>query len=447
MAGELYISNLAGTFDYQQILDAYYQAQMSSVSFYESQESKLEKKLSAIKQFSSIVDNLYKAFNDLTSSNLLEKKEISVSDENVLTATVTDPLKATEGDVTVYVKQLAKNDVWFSQSGVSDLSSAVATKDGTIQISYAGSVVATIDYDTDTSDSTKPSTLEEIASAINSAQNKVVASVIFDGSNYRLLLSGVDTGSGNVISIDEIGSGDLLDKLQLGSDYTESHVQTAQDAIVSIYGSDINSSSNTFDEAIPGISFTVKEDNASVNISIQKDFQPFKDALNKFINSYNTLVDFVQNEGGKKGNLSGDTTLQIVRSGILTRLQPLFDLGVLSVDKDTGHISIDLSKLSDLLSNSLEDVKGAISELKDSLYDYLVYLKEPSGPIESEESAFLNQKNYLEEQIEDMKKIVKSQVENFRKQLIQVQILQEQMQEIRAKLTSVFGNVSLLPTK
>jgi flagellar hook-associated protein 2 len=447
MSGEIYVSNLAGTFDYQEILNAYYQAQMRSVSFLENQESILEKKVSAVNEFSNKIDNIYTSFNNLTSTNILNEKKVSVSDDNVLTATITDPQSAIKGSVEIDVKQLAKNDVWFSQSGVSDLTSAVATEDGTIQISYAGSVVATIDYDTDTSDSSKPSTLQEIATAINNAQDKVKASVVFDGSQYRLLLEGADTGSDNTVSIEEVDSGNLLDQLQLGDNYSSSHVQTAQDAVASVYGSDISSSTNTFNKVIPGVSFTVKKEGTSATISIEKDYQPFKDALTKFISSYNDLVDFVQAEGGKNGTLSGDVNLQLIRSGILSRMQPLFNLGILSVNKDTGHISVDSSKLDDLLENSPDTVEESIKELKSSLYDYLIYLKNPSGPIESEETALNKQKSHTEDQIEEMKRIVNSQIEIFRKQLIQVQLLQEKMQEIRAKLTATFGNVTLLPSK
>jgi len=445
MAGEIYISNIAGTFDYQQILDAYYQAQIQPVLLLQSQESTLDRKISALQDFTSKIDDLYSAFNTLTSSTLLDTKQVTVSDENILTATVTDSAAAIEGSVTVDVKQVAQNDVWLSQVGVSDLSSAVATTDGTIQISYAGNVVATIDYDTDTSDSTKPSTLQEIADAINNAQDKVRASIIFDGSGYRLLLSGVDTGSSNTVSVEEVGLGDLLDQIQLGSNYTTSHVQTAQDAVVSVYGTDVSSSTNTFIDALPGIQFSVKEI-GSATIAVESDYQPFKDAIDSFISAYNALVDFVQTEGGKDGSLSGETTLQFVRSGVLSRMQPLFDLGILEVDKDTGHISIDTSKLDDLLASSTDTVSQAISDLKDSLYDYLLYLKDPEGPVESKEDSLNSQKALIEDQIEEMQKLIDDQIELFKQQLIQVQLLQEQMDAIRAKLTSLFGNVSLLPS-
>ncbi|TCK06642.1 flagellar filament capping protein FliD [Phorcysia thermohydrogeniphila] len=446
MAGEFYISNLAGTFDYQTILDAYYQAQMQPVLMLQEQESTLNSKISAINEFQDLISNFYNVFDELTSTNILEQKVAFSSDESVLSVKVTDPLKAQVGSYDVTVKQLAKNDVWLSVNGVASTDSVPATTAGTLQISYAGTVIATVDYDTDTNTST-PSTLQEIASAINSAQDKVIASVIYDGSQYRLLLSGKDTGETNVISITEIGSGDLLDQLQLGDSYTSSHVQQAQDAIITLYGQDISSPTNTFNEAIPGLELSVKATSSTaVSITVENDYTSFEETFQNFINAYNSIVDFVQTESSKDGRLSGNTTLQMIRSSILSKLQPLFDNNLIDVDKDTGHLTLDSLALEDMLSSTPESVESLLQSLKTNLYDYLIYLKSPSGPVDAYEKSLENQKSYLEEQISEMQKLITEQVEQFRQELIQVQLLQEEMEAIRAKIVSVFGNTSLLPT-
>ena len=443
MAGELYISNLAGTFDYQEILNLYYQSQIAPIQLLQQQESKISDKVSALNDFESRLNSLYDAFNKLTSTTLLEEKSVSVSSPDVLNATVVDPLKAVEGTYQVNVTQLAQNDVWLSQSGVSDLSSAVATSDGQITITYAGQTVAVIDYDTDTADSTKPSTLTEIAQAINDAQDKVKASVIYDGSTYRLLLTGSDTGKDSTISISETGSGDLLDRLQLGDDYSDSHVQTAQDAQIEIYGATITSPTNTFTDAIPGVELTVNSLGTST-VEISADYQPFKDALNSLIDAYNSIVDFINEKAGKDGVLSGDNTLYMIRSGILSRLQPLFNLGLLDVDKDTGHISIDSEKLDSLIESSPQTLEDALSQLKDSLQDYLLFLVSPDSPVENEIESLNDQKERIEERIDELNKMLSEQIEIFKKQLIQVQLLQEQMAELRAKIASTFGQTTLL---
>jgi len=445
MAGELYISNLVGTFDYQQILSLYYQSQSAPIQFLKQREDIINQKITALNEFKSDIEGLYDAFNSLTSTTILDQKEVSVSNPEVLSAEVSDPLSAQPGSVSVTVDALAKNDVWLSQSGVSDLSSAVATKAGEIQISYAGQVVATVDYDADATDSAYPSTLTEIADAINEAQDKVKASVIYDGSQYRLLLSGADTGAANTISVTETGNGDLLDQLQLGDDYSASHVQTAQDAQIEVYGATITSDTNTFDDALPGLKLTVNSLGTST-VTVTQDFKPFEDALNKFVDAYNKIVDFIHDKAGKDGVLSGDTSLYMIRSAILSKMDPLFQLGILSVDKDTGHVTVDSDKLNELLTTDPTAVKDALSQLKDSMQDYLLFLEGPDSPVSTEIKNYNNQVSSIEDQIDFLNKNLKEQMEMLKQQLIQVQLLQAQMEEVKAKLTSVFGTPTLFPT-
>jgi len=438
MAGELYVSNLAGTFDYQSILDVYYQSQIQPVLLLQQQEAELDAKISAINDFQSLIDNMYSALNGLTDQSLIYEKSVSVSDETAITARIIDSTKAQPGIYTLDVKQLAKNDVWLSQSGVESTEDAPQTAAGTIEISYAGETVATIDYDEDTP-------LEDIVNDINSAQDKVRAALIYDGSSYRLLLTGADTGADNTISITETGDGDLLDQLEIGDGYSDSHVQVAQDAVVNLYGEDISSSTNTFSNVIPGLEFTVKEVASDVNISVENNYQPFIEQMESLISAYNQIVDFVQTEMGQDGRLSGEFTLQSIRSTILSKLQPLFDNRLVEVDKDTGHLILDSAKLEEMLKSDPESVQDLVNDLKDNLYDYLLYLKSPTGPIESMEDALENQKSSLEERIEDMQKLIMEQVEMFRQQLIQIQLLQEEMESLKAQLTSVFGTTTLLP--
>jgi len=442
MAGEIYVSNL-GSFDYQNILNMYYQANSLPIQLLQSQETKIDAKVKAYEDFESKISNFYTAFDTLTSTPI-EGKTLNVTDENVLTAKITDELKAIPGNYNVTVDQLAKNDVWLSQSGKS-LDEAVATADGTLQISYAGEVVATIDYDTDVSDTSKPSTLQELVDAINSAQDKVRASLVYDGNSYYLLLMGKDTGANNTIELQETGGGDLLDQLQIGDDYSDSHVQTASDAEVTVFSKTFTSSNNEFSEVIPGVSFTVNSTGSST-IEVREDTSKFEDALNKFIQAYNNIVDFVQKEGGEDGSLSGDTTLQMIKSSILSKLQPLFNLNLLEIDKDTGHLSIKTDQLTSLEETSPDTLKSAIDEVKSSLYDYLVYLKSPESPVELSIKNLNDRKESIEDQITFMKKLLNDQINSLKEQLVQLQLFQQQMAEVRAKLTATFGQVSLLPT-
>ncbi|WP_456426369.1 flagellar filament capping protein FliD [Desulfurobacterium sp.] len=446
MAGELYLSNLVGGFDYQQILDQMYSIKSVQIQYYQQRESELQNKKSALSSFDSLLEKFQDVANDLFDDSIFEQKSVSVSNESAVNVTITDPTAVDASSFDLSVVQTAKKDVWLSQAGVSDETAAVATTAGTLQISYGGDVVATIDYDADTSTDT-PSTIQEIANAINAAQDKVKATVFFDGTNYRLLLSGADTGANNTISITETGGGDLLDVLQLGDAYVNSHVQTAQDAIIEIYGTQVSSSTNDFTSVIPGMTITVETPTSSpVTVTIDHDYSQVKDNLQKLVEAYNSIVDFVKEYTGKDGALSGDFTLQDIRSTLFDKLDPLFQLGIFEVDKDTGHLSIDTSKVDEILSTNPGSLEDALTkDLKDNLYDYLIYITGVDSPISTEQQSYDNQINYIEDQIELTNKRISEEIESMKKQLVQLQLYMAQMQEVQARITQTFGTPSIIP--
>jgi len=447
MAGELYLSNLAGGFDYQQILDQVYYIKATQIQYYKNQETVLQNKKSALEKFGSLIDDFKDVMNDLFDPSIFEKKSVSVSDDTKLDVTVTDPTAISATTFDVSVLQLAQKDVWLSQAGVSDTSTAVATTSGTLQISYAGNVVATIDYDTDTTTDT-PSTIQEIANAINAAQSDVKATVFFDGTNYRLLLTGADTGADNTVSITEVGGGDLLDVLQLGDNYTASHVQTAQDAMIEVYGTQVTSSTNTFSDVVPGLSITVKDVTSfPVTVDINNDYTDLKDNLQNMVDKYNAIVDFIKDNTGQDGVLSGDFTLQQIRSTIFNKLDPLFQLGIFDVDKDTGHLSINSSTLDSIISNDPQSLETVLtSDLKTNFYDYLLYVTGPDGPISAEEKAYDNKISSIEDQIDLINNRIEQEMETLKKQLVQLQLYMAQMQDVQARIAQTFGSPSILPT-
>ncbi|WP_457568576.1 flagellar filament capping protein FliD [Desulfurobacterium sp.] len=446
MAGEIYLSNLVGGFDYQQILDQMYALKSVQIQYYQQRESELQNKKSALSSFDSLLEKFQDVANDLFDDTLFQQKTVSVSDESALKVTVTDPTAVDASSFDVSVVQTARKDVWLSQAGVSDESAAVATTAGTLEISYGGNVVATVNYDADTTTDT-PSTIQEIASAINSAQDKVRATVFFDGTSYRLLLSGAETGADNAISIAETGGGDLLDVLQLGDNYAASHVQTAQDAIIEIYGTQVSSSTNDFSGVIPGMTITAEAPTSTpVTVTVEHDYSKVKDNLQKLVEAYNSIVDFVKQYTGKDGALSGDFTLQDIRSTLFDKLDPLFQLGLFDVDKDTGHLSVNSSKLDEVLSTNPDSLETALTEdLKNNLYDYLIYITGVDSPVSTEQKSYENQINYIENQIDLTNKRISEEIESMKKQLVQLQLYMAQMQEVQARITQTFGTPSIIP--
>lgn len=433
MAGEIYLSNITGNFDYAEMLNNIRMIKSQQILLLQQRESEIEAKKQAISDFGNILKDMQKLLDEVTTLSILDEKSVSVSDETAVDVTITNPSAVSPTNIDITVNQLAKNDVWLTGSGVSDKTAAISTlTSGTLSITYQGN---TINVNYDNTDS-----LDSIVSKINTeaANNdlNIKASVFYDGTNYRLLIKGMDTGSSNTVTIND--SGNL--STELGG---FSNVQTAQDAQISIYGTTVTSETNTFNNVISGVSLTVKKQTTSaVNISVQNDYTSFKDKLKEFIGKYNEIVDFIKQNTGKNGTLSGEYSLQQIRSTVFNKLDPLMERGLLSVDKNTGRLSLNETDLDNLLQTNRSDIETMLSDLKTNLYDYFLYVTGTQGPVKLKEKSFDKQINSIEERIELMNKRIDIEIETLKKQFISLQMLMAQMQDVRSRLQQTFGAIS-----
>ncbi|WP_281951139.1 flagellar filament capping protein FliD [Nitrosophilus kaiyonis] len=432
MAGEIYLSNLSGQFDYQGILQKFQELKTKQLSLLQQKEDEISQKKSAFKTFGNMINDFKKNLDSLLNDKIFYDKDVSVSNENILSASVIDSQKLSETSIQLTTKQLAKNDVWLSQSGVSNKDSdAVATSDGTLQIKYAEEEIANIDY-------TNSDTLQEIANKINSSQDKVIASIFYDGNNYRLLLSGKDTGKDNIIELNETGSGDLLDSLQIGSNYSDSHVQNSQNAIINIYGEDVESSTNSFKEVIQGLNIEIKSiSNDPVDINVKENNSQIEEKLQNLITNYNSIVDYIKEQTSENAPLSGEFSMQQIRSGIFRNLNPLLEAGILEVDHTNGHISLKNEKLNDYFENDKDSLKTKIDELETGLENYVDFVLDVEGPIKSKDKSYSRQINSIEERIESTAKRVEAEIENLKKQFVYLDRFLAQMNDIRSRLSAL----------
>ena len=117
-------------------------------------------------------------------------------------------------------------------------------------------------------------TLEGLRDLINSDSSNpgVTATILYDGSAYRLVLTGDDTGSTNTITID---SGTTLDGTGSTVDFrstTFTQTKTASDAKFSVDGVNITRSSNNISDVINGVTITLKKDaTSSETLSVTND--------------------------------------------------------------------------------------------------------------------------------------------------------------------------------
>jgi flagellar hook-associated protein 2 len=428
MAGEIYLSNLSGQFDYQQILDKYKQLKFQQISLIQEKEDRILQQKSAFKSYVSLLEDFKSGYEKLVDPELFDQKKISVSNEAAVTVSLNNPTAVNPTKLQFNVTRLASNDVWLSRSGVANRNDAVASTDGTLTISVSGNDYA-VDY-------TSTDTIYDVAAKINQTTDEVNASVFFDGSNYRLILSSKNTGTDSAVTLSD--SGDLLDNLELGSDYADSHVQVAGNAQIEVYGEVVESQTNTFSNLIQGVDVTVHEVTSEpVTVDIQNDNDAVKKALEDFLSKYNSLIDYEKEQTGQGGALSGDFTLHSVRSSIFNAMTPLMDKLLIRVDHTNGHVSLDSSRFDELIKTDKESLKQAFADVKAQLEPYLDALFEPSGIIDQKEKNYDRKIDRYEETIRATAQRLDREMENLKRQFIHLDGILAQLNDVKTRIAAL----------
>jgi flagellar hook-associated protein 2 len=352
----------------------------------ENRITDITNKQTALSVFQAQMANLQSASSALNAASITGRGAVSADTDTLSIGSVEET--AVTGSYDVTVSALATTDkVYFAGEADSDTTTFGT---GTITITSDGvskSVVI---------DATN-NTLAGIAEAINDTSGmSVTASIVNDGgaSPYRLVLTSNATGNAADVTQD-------LDTVLVGLavDAGLTAANDSQDASIIVNGLTVTKSSNTFTDAIPGVTFTIKDDTAAptVKVTVDDDYSAATSAINTFVSYYNSLAasyddQFTFDEstqtlgvlGSDYGLMSTQSRIKSIVFGVYNNLgnvayESLSDIGI-SVDEN-GQMSVDSSKLSDALANDAAEVKmlfqgtssGLSTEngLMENLYDYL----------------------------------------------------------------------------
>ena len=435
MAGELYISGLTNTgFDGGAIVDQILQLKSIPIQKLQQEKALVQAKLSTVGNLSEGIGDFLAIFEDLNVDELFRKKKVEVSNGDILSATAGE--NAPEISFSVTVNRLAQGEIRVSNGGVSDLTNTFASS-GTLTLTYdTGSGTETYSIDYNAGD-----TLEDLVDAINSSQSRVRASVYYDGTSYRLMLSESDVGASTVetdttanvyaISVSGLPS-------ELGTDLDT--LQKAQNAEIVIgSGSPITSPSNTFENVISDVTLTA-ESTGSTNVSVTESYAEVSSFLGSFVEKFNALVELVDTATrGEDALFRGDYTIGSLRTGVVDRLDPLIDLGVIDYDGDTGKISIRTDRLNELLDTDPQRVKEALNSLKDSYKTYLSSQKDLFGGFEDSYSDRIED---IDERIGELARRLAQEEQILRREYARLEAFIAQANEIRERLKQFIVTLS-----
>jgi len=366
-------------------------------------------KLDAYNVLDAYMDNVYESLKSLTEYGVFESRTASSSNEDAITVSAKE--SSDVQDFTLEVGQLATKEITQSGSfGARDANISSGTGEGKLELAV-GSETFTFTYAADT-------TLENLKEMINKdAGDSVNATIVqvADG-DFRLILSAVNTGTGQDISItDVVGEGENLgDQLLADPDAAADpdnlvdgmiNIQPAVDAQFKFNGVDIVRTSNTVDDLLAGVTLTLKEANVGIvhNISVKQNREHIEERMTNFIDKYNSAMTQLgtdtksSQEVSERGIFSSDSTIKGMKSSLINMLSivgggagKLEDFGI-ELDDD-GRLSLDSDKLGTKLdadptsvqsffvggtftteNGSTLEVDGVFAELEDEVAKYSKY--------------------------------------------------------------------------
>jgi flagellar hook-associated protein 2 len=287
-----------------------------------------------------------------------------------------------------YLEQMINNPV----TGASDVSASIVHEDGKFSLKIASNeagkanafTISVNDKVSDGGDEEIPSlnailgnftqtqaaaddpTLRDLQQAINGADAGVAASIVYDGQEYRLMITSKETGAANAFSL----TGDFMEL-----NFAIPGGQNAQDAELVMNGIVITSSSNAVKDAIEGVTINLKKEGESARIDVGVDNDAIVSTVKSIISAYNSLVSYINSQftynekTESSGVLAGDATLRSIQSTLQSIIstggvplgendgyRSITQFGI-SVNRD-GSLSLDEAKMNKALSDNFDAVSG-----------------------------------------------------------------------------------------
>jgi len=378
---------------------------------FDKQEVDLQAKLSAYGSLKSALSSFQGSLSQLKFASTFNDVTANSSDEDIATASGSSI--ANPGNYSLEVTNLAQAQSLSSKS-YTETTNPIGT--GTLSFTFghfdtdSNSFISNPDKSTKTvTIDSDDNSLQGIRDAVNAADLGVTASLVNDGSGFKLLFTSDETGKENGI---KISVGDLSDASntddsglsQLAFDpdpaaAANSHMtenMAAKDALFTLNGLTITSATNQVNSAVSGVTLTLKgttSPGSPVNISIAKNDEKITEAVTGFTEKFNELVDTLKqlssydSANNQAGPLLGDSAVRSVESQLRKMIASssrgadgnISSIATIGITTDrSGKLSLDSSKLQSALSGDrdvLAQIFSASGTSTDSQVNFITSSK------------------------------------------------------------------------
>ncbi len=400
-----------------------------------------EASISYFGSLSSLLSGLKSVLSSLKKSSIMAVSA-AISDSSVFTASASS--SAVEGAYNIKVNNIATSQSIYSQSFESESAevadiSVVEQQKIKIRVGNNEEKVITID--------SSNNTLSGIRDAINTANAGARASVINDGTGYRLILSSSSTGASNriVVTVDEDSNGVFqedpseidgagLSRLAFNAEYDANggttggilnmtQSQAAVNASLIVNGLTVTRGVNSINDLITGVTINLLKDSSgsAVKLNIAKDSSRITGGINAFISSYKAIVDHSKKSpvqsNSKAAYSNRDNTVRTIVDGLKSAItstyaeKTLLGLG-LNHDKN-GVLSLNSTTLENAIKENphavIDTLDAMAVDLETKINNFMNRL------IPARTDGFKNSIKFIENKMEVIERMLEKRETEYRK--------------------------------
>lgn len=354
----------------------------------QNEQNELNAESSGLDSLSTALTNFQTAIDALNSDTdgPLTFSATSNNDANTVSANS----EAQAGTYSFYVSQLAQ-----AQQTTFSMSDDQYSATGTFTLSMDDGTTMDIDLAAADEDGDSFIDASELVDAINNSDGNpgVSAALVKTDGTTTIMLTSDTTGEQSGFTVTVSGNPDLA----TAETSSEQQITDAQDAIIHLGNEDgpaITSSTNTFDDVIPGVTMTFSEvsdpddPNDVTTFTVAEDSSGSQAKVQTFVDAYNTLIDTIDSltsygdDDTAAGVFAGDAGMNSLANQMDDIAHASYG-GVSIVDygitlDDDGHLQIDSTQFSEEMEENPDGLTSIfvgedsmVAQMDDLMESYL----------------------------------------------------------------------------
>jgi flagellar hook-associated protein 2 len=364
------------------------------------------------------------------------------SDSSVVTATDTGATSPATYTI---------NSVTFVAAAASETSTGSYANSSTTPVSTTGTMTLVV--------GSQPYTIDMSASGNN---NLTYLENQINRENAGVTASILTTPTGNYLSVSANSTGATTLQLFDGTPTTGTNILSdtnqGSDAKFQLNGINVDQSSNTVNDVIPGMTFDILAQSSSpVTLSLATDPTQLSTDLQNFVTQYNALQTAVVAQTGPSGGpLTGDTVVEQLQDAMRQMtsyttttgtVQSLADLGV-EFTGETGQLFFDQTTFDALsgpqISDGLSFIGSPTSGFGAFSSTFTQFSDPVTGIIQSETTGLQQTDTDLQSQISTLNAQISTMQTNLTTQLEAADAQQYELQNQQTALSASLQGLSLV---